>query len=162
MSQALTDRPGDPNVWYMWAEYPTLKASKPSQMAYIPIARMIPLDLASPVIGMAGICEPSRRERGAQRGRRGLRSPDIRGSAARPAPRRGPWVRPAAAMSGSGHPGNRVGPGIRCPQSRVQGLASPGPDVTAATVRAARPAENRRAGAPWPARSREDDRRIPW
>jgi len=79
-SQALTDRPGDPNIWYMWAEYPTLKASKPSQMAYIPIARMIPPDLASPVIGMAGICEPSRWN-GVPTRPRGLRSPDIRGSA---------------------------------------------------------------------------------
>jgi len=53
--QALTDRPGDPNVWYMSMTYTGLQATKPSQDAYIPTARMIPLDLASPAVGMAGM-----------------------------------------------------------------------------------------------------------
>ena len=52
--QAITDRPGDPNIWYMWAGYPDGEATKPSQMAYIPTVRTIPLGLASPAVGMAG------------------------------------------------------------------------------------------------------------
>ena len=53
--QAITDRPGDPNIWYISAGYPYPKAIKPSHVAYIPTTRMIPLDQVSPVVGMAGI-----------------------------------------------------------------------------------------------------------
>ncbi len=53
--QALVDRPGDPNVWYISAGVPASKPTKTSQTVYIRTVRMIPLDGVSPVVGMAGM-----------------------------------------------------------------------------------------------------------
>jgi hypothetical protein len=79
---------------------------------------MIPPDLASPVIGMAGI---DANRTGGTDADATLRSPV-------PVPGQ-PWLRARprqASDAGSGTPGIRAA-GIRCSQSRVRDPASPGP-----------------------------------
>src|SRR5262245_41529750 len=53
--QTLTDCPGDPNVWYIQAWYPVTFGPETPFDRLIRTARMIPLDLASPLVGMAGM-----------------------------------------------------------------------------------------------------------
>lgn len=55
--QAITDCPGDPNIWYILSSIPPSKSTKPSQASYIPMVRMSLLNLASPMVGMAGTNE---------------------------------------------------------------------------------------------------------
>jgi hypothetical protein len=52
--QALPDRPSDPNLWYIGPGYPRTRTPNPLSRI-IRTARMIPLDLVNPLVGMAGI-----------------------------------------------------------------------------------------------------------
>ena len=95
--QAITDRPGDPNIWYIRPGYPRPNGTKPSQKAYIPTERMIPLGLASPAVGMAGTDAVQGVDRPLLRSAVGVPSdPELRA---------GPGVRsPSRSLRRSAHP----------------------------------------------------------
>jgi len=53
--RTITDGSGDPNVWYMSGLIPLAIDLKTPLRWIIRIARMIPSDWASPLVGMAGL-----------------------------------------------------------------------------------------------------------